>query len=322
MRKTGYLIISALFLIAIAAMPALTTNVDSATASPTTGTNQAEPLVTAWFAVRGANGQPNATLTKQDFRLYEDGQAHPIVSVVDGASEPLTLGFLFQFSGRRRNTLPYREIDPTSKFLQSVWHGKSEGFAATFASNVHSLGGLTDNLAKLEDDIHRAKGDELEGGSSLYDAIVWACEKRLAMRPGTQKVLVIVGDGHDNYSDHKFQDAVTAALRAGAEVYFVDLVHANSYYSARPRKEAELVRAATTIAGDTGGDVVFVRRKKDFQAAFDRIAEQLRRQYAVRFRLAGKDCDGKFHRIEIRGARSGLRVIAPGWFYAPKACGG
>jgi VWFA-related protein len=209
------------------------------------------PSETVWFAARGTDGQPVSGLSRQDFQVFVHKKPQQIVSFSHAKSAPLVVGLLMQVSGMRYDTLPYEEIKPAMKFFQSIIHDNDEGFAATFKDNVHSLGAPTSNLEKLERDVRNARRDYLHGPSALFDAILWACEKRLAAWPGTQKALVIVADGHDNSSRHGPEDAVEAALQTGTHIYFVSLAYANDHVQGRRRRR--IIHNDELIARDTAG---------------------------------------------------------------------
>jgi len=275
---------------------------------------------TVWFVVRDAAGKLVTQLTKQDFQIFEDGKPRQITTFLtpQKVSTPLTLGLLLQFSGQRHDTVPYGELNSAASFFRTAINGRSEGFVATFASRVHPLGSITSDPGELQRDVRLAKGEDLRGSSSLYDAVVWACQKRMSPGPGIRNVLVIVSDGHDNSSRRTSKDAVKAAVRSGTQVYFLDLAYADPYFA--PGLRDELNREVEKFVGATGGSLIFVHREKQFEQAFRMISAQLNHEYALDFRLAERECDGHLHRIEIRSADSHLRAFGPGQVYATKDC--
>jgi VWFA-related protein len=289
-----------------------------ATRPPQNGAAAPQTSVTVWFAVRTRDGRPASSLDEHDFQVFVDGKLRKDVSIFSGGPAPLTVGLLLQYSHRRQDTLPYREMGPAMGFFQSVIRGNSRGFVATFDGKVHSLGSPTNNMRKLEQNIRKVQDEMPRGKSALYDAILQTLEKRMAARSGTHKVLVIVADGHDNHSKHGPADAIQTALQTGTQIYFVNLAYANPSLSGTARNAA--IQADQKIAKETGGSVAFVLRRQDFPGAFEKIADQLQGQYALSFPLAGAECDGKFHRIEIRVPQEDVNVTAPSRIYAPKTC--
>lgn len=283
-----------------------------ATAAPRTS-------VTVWFAVRSRGGQPAPSLDQQDFQVFVDGKLRKDASIFPGGPAPLTVGLLLQYSRRRQETLPYREMGPALGFFQSLIRRNVLGFVATFGGKVHSLGSPTNNMRQLEQNVRKVQDEIPRGKSALYDAILQTCEKNFARSSGTHKALVIVADGHDDHSKHGPADAIQTALRTGTQIYFLDLAYANPSLSGTAQNES--IQTAQKIAKETGGNVAFVLRRQDFPRAFEKVADQLQGQFAVRIPVTGKECDGKFHRIDIRVAQEDAEVIAPSGFYAPETCG-
>jgi len=91
------------------------------------------------------------------------------------------------------------------------------------------------------------------GGSAMLDAIYDACTKQLASEdyqgPGEpRKVIVVIGDGHDNASTHTLEEVLYAAQRHQVTVHAVSTVAWGFHES----EEENLVK----LTKETGGRIV------------------------------------------------------------------
>jgi VWFA-related protein len=90
------------------------------------------------------------------------------------------------------------------------------------------------------------------GGSSLYDAIYMACTNRTLVKGEPiepRRVIVIIGDGHDNASKHTLEQVIEIAQRNLVTIYAVSTVG----YGFVSEGDANLAR----LTGETGGRVEY-----------------------------------------------------------------
>lgn len=270
--------------------------------------------VSLWVSVHAKDGQLVKDLTKEEFRIFEDGKEQQIASFSRRQPEPLILGLLIQWSGQRRDTLPYSEIDPASQFFRSLMGSKDAAFTAKFSKAVELLNDFTNDAAEIERNLRRAgAGAAPYGPAALYDALIWACREKLSARNG-HKVLVLVIDGRDNGSKKQLGDVVDAALRSETVIYIVGLARANPYMGRAA--VARGIELATRLAKETGGQALAARNREDVTAAFGRIVEELRSAYALGYYPTDAAHDGRFRKIRIETRRKGLYVLARKGYYA------
>ncbi len=282
---------------------------------PRQGTAAWQEPVTLRVAVRDKDEQLVKDLTREEFRIFEDGKEQQIGLFSRGDPRPLTLGFLMQWSGQRRETLPYGEIDPASQFFRSLMDKNDVAFVARFSDTIEPLTDLASNPMEIERSLRRATEAKLQGASALYDAISWACREKLLPRLG-QRVIVVVADGHDNRSKKQLSAAIESALRAETAIYVVSLAYADPFLKGHTLREA--INSAEELAKKTGGEAVFVRSQKDWAAAFNVIHRELRSRYTLGYYPTNIARDGKFHRIKVKTTRKGLHVLTREGYYAPK----
>ncbi len=137
-------------------------------------------------------------------------------------------------------------------------------------------------------------------GKRINDALYTAAQRLKTRAPGRRRVVVIISDGvngSDNeISHHETMDALPAS----------DItVYAVSFGSGWATKRADLL---ARVARETGGDVAYVQRRAGLDRAFPRLTNEARNSYVLGFPPAA--ADGKFHEIQVRVTRPGVRWIA------------
>ena len=174
---------------------------------------------------------------------------------------------------------------------------------------------------------------------------------------GRRKAMVLFSEGidypvHDIFGAHEAtnviratEDAIAAAARANVNIFAVDprgLVGLTSEYIELNRPNAELFNVAArdprfgmqpqtallaemrqtqdslrTLAEQTGG--IAVLDTNSFASSFDRIVQANSLYYMLGYYPPNHPQDGRFHKIEVRVKRPGLRVLARRGYASPRA---
>ena len=262
-------------------------------------------------------------LTKDDFRVFEDGQEQKIEYFSRETTLPITLGILIDTSGSMENILG-AEQDAASRFLGRVMRKGDLAFVISFDVDVNLLSDFTEDQGRLERAIESARinapmspvnpgpfPSQLRG-TCFYDAVYLAAGEKLANEYG-RKALVILTDAVDEGSKVRLEDALEAAQRTDTVVHIILLSDPRFYGFGGGGGGV-----AHKIAEETGGRVIEVRSEKKLQEAFDQISEELRSQYTLGYYPSNKSRDGKFRKIKIETVPKGLKVLARKGYYAPK----
>ncbi len=205
--------------------------------------------------VTDAQGRFIADLNKDDFTVWEDDQVVEIRyftrSVEEEKKPPLYVGFIADLSNTAR--LYYKTYQDSIGDL--AWMlvpegGRNKGFLFGYHTEVDELVDFTNDPVTLTESMERLKHG---GGSSMFDAIYRACTDKLVSIPyqgasEPRKVLVVIGDGHDNASKRSLDEVIHAAQLHQVTIYSVSTV-GWGYHQA---EEANLVK----LARETGGRVV------------------------------------------------------------------
>ena len=279
-------------------------------------------VVNVFATVRDKHNGIVGDLTKDDFKVYEDGVQQKVAYFSKEVNMPISLAIMMDTSGSMYYILG-AEKDAGSRFVREVMHKKDEAIVMTFDTDVNLLADFTEDPAVLARAIHRAEinvdatgiggtGGTIPhrtgGGTNLYDAIYLAAHDELGSEAG-RKALVILSDCEDNGSKMSERDAVESAQRGDAVVHIILI--------SDPRNsEGYGAGVAQSLAQETGGRVINVRNDRGLEQAFDIISEELRSQYVLGYTPTNANRDGTFRKIKVEVSRPETKILARRGYYA------
>ncbi|MBI1737988.1 MAG: VWA domain-containing protein [Acidobacteria bacterium] len=283
-------------------------------------------LVNLYATVRDKNKRILTDLAKEDFQIFEDGQAQTIDSFAREVNLPLTFGMLIDTSGSQREVLPI-EQDAADRFLGRVLRKGDLAFVTSFDVDINLLSDFTGERSALVRAIERARinapGSPLQAGpfplpprgTLFYDAIYATCTEKLAGEAG-RKALIILTDAMDQGSRVPLEEALETAQRTDAVIHIIGIAD-YAFYGRRGFGGYEGEGYARKLAEQTGGRAIFVNNEKKLEEAFSQISEELRTQYVLGYYPTNHSKDGKFRKIDIKIARGDTKVLARKGYYAP-----
>jgi VWFA-related protein len=178
----------------------------------------------------------------------------------------------------------------------------------TGAELVADLTGNTEELAKAIRSLRPG------GGTSLYDAIFFACRDKLMQDQPMHKfrrAMIIISDGDDNQSRYTRDQALEMAHKADVSMYAIS--------TNITRISSDGDKVLKYFAGETGGLVFFPFKVQDLAQSFENIANELRHQYNLLYRPDPVKTDGLYHEVDIKVKnRKDLIVRARKGYYAPR----
>ena len=187
-------------------------------------------------------------LEKTDFSISEDGKPVEVRYFSRDPKQPLVVGFLLDISNTARLYFKtYQEAITDLAYVLLPGTNKNKGFLGSYATQADFLVKPTSDGQLISEKIMKLKPG---GGSAMLDAIYTACTKYYTVtgQPGEPKrILIVVGDGHDNNSKASLAQVLEAAQRAQVVVYAVSTVG----YGFTNEEEQNLVR----LTEETGGRV-------------------------------------------------------------------
>jgi len=273
-------------------------------------------LVNVIATVKDPTGRPVGGLEQASFQILAGGVPQQIAVFERQTDRPLSVALLFDASLSVAKELPF-EQEAALRFLRNLLGpgaNRADRVAVfRFSSSVEQMQGFTASLARLKDAV---QGIRPESGTSVYDALYLAAD-RLSGREG-RKVIILVTDGGDTTSTTEYHQALESVQLADAVVYPIIVVPITSDAGRNLGGE----NALKTISASTGGFWFRQHNEQDLDGAFTEILRDLRIQYLLGFYPQGVPAAAdRFHRIEVRVDRPGVRILARSGYYTPAEAG-
>ncbi|HEX8636298.1 MAG TPA: VWA domain-containing protein [Pyrinomonadaceae bacterium] len=304
-------------------------------------------LVVVPVSVTDERGEPVQGLKAADFRLEEEGRAQEIAHVGDAEQVPLDIAILFDVSSSIGQRFAF-EQEAAARFLKQVL--KPIDRAAVFA--IEGKPRLEQPLASAE--IASAKLLKIPAPTkstptAFYDSTVTAARYLAQNAPGRhRRVIVVISDGDDNYSERvqagevedaralnrgeKLPAGVNArqqathrkalvevqreVQRADAVFYSINPSGGGLQFNARGKRAQEGMQQ---LAATTGGTSFAPEQLEELDDIFRRIAAELRAQYLLQYYSNSDAPNGKFLNIKVRAPnRADARVRARTGYYVKK----
>ncbi len=205
-------------------------------------------VVTVLATVRDKKGNIINNLTKDDFKLQQDGQPQTIRYFTRETDLPLTLGLLVDTSLSQRRLIEQERVASYAFLNEFMRVDKDKAFVMHFDYGAELLQDLTSDHQKLQvaldkldmpgngpsggqrtagsddDDTRRYRG----GSTTLYDAIFLASDELMQKQQG-RKALILLTDGVDEGSKLTLNRAIEAAQRSNTLVYSILYADADAY---------------------------------------------------------------------------------------------
>ncbi|HYL35370.1 MAG TPA: VWA domain-containing protein [Bryobacteraceae bacterium] len=203
------------------------------------------------ITVTDERGRFVSDLDQKDFRIFDEGREQKISFFTRERSQPVVVGFLVDISNASR--LHWKNYqDATIELVQNLVPGdnpKFSGYLISYSSDAELAVNTTSDPEPMVQKLEKLKPS---GGAALYDAIYMACTSRKLINGEPiepRRVLVIVGDGHDNASKKTLEEAIEIAQRNLVTIYGVSTVA----FGFNNEDEKNLIR----LAEETGGRVEY-----------------------------------------------------------------
>jgi Ca-activated chloride channel homolog len=288
--------------------------------------------------VRDASGRLVTNLTRDDFRVFEDGREQPL-SELALRQVPVDVVLMVDASSSVASNL--------DDFRRAV-----AGFAEKLAPDDRiSLIKFDDRIELLQDwtqsrvQLRRSLRRITPGVFTLFnDALLLAAREQLAQARGRHAIIVLT-DGIDSGRGYSTLEAsLRSLLVAQATVYVVSNTEIE-----RQKKQAELdsllagtpsvVRFNQLRIGDlqeglrvldvseqnlaqltaaTGGRLYKPNSFAALDSTYAEVADELRHQYALYYTPLNKNKDGRFRRVKVETTNASLQVSARVGYFAPR----
>ena len=296
-------------------------------------------LVQLNVGVVDRQGRPITDLSRESFRIFEDGAPQTLASFETTAA-PFSLALLLDVSG---STIGFRQQikQAALRFTDSLLPDDRVTVIA-FNEKTLSLAKFTSDHNKIAWAITNAEG---KGGTELYAALRFAL-KELAGEGKRRKAIVVLTDGLDTgmrnadrktTADANTNEEAMAAIkpeasgplsavlndadRQGVTIYPLALPSGDPKRLPLPTPQLIGIYAAARariqiLADRTGGRLSDIRRLEDLFRLYGEVAAELRTLYTIAYQPSGgRQRDGRWRTIRIEVNRPELIArTRPGYF--------
>ena len=245
-------------------------------------------LVMLDVSVKSVTGEHISGLTKNDFRVYEDGKPQT-VSHFSSEDVPVTAGLVIDASGSMRPRRP--EVITAALAFIGASNPNDEVFVVHFSDDVR-LGlperiPFTGDLAELRAALWRGTP---EGKTALNDAVVFSL-KHSEQGRRDRRALVLVSDGGDNSSVHGAEDVMHAVLESRATIYTIGI-----YDETDRDRNPGLLRHLARISG---GEAFLDVQLSEVTGICQEIASDIRTRYTVGYVPVRSGEQGALRKIKV-----------------------
>jgi Ca-activated chloride channel family protein len=287
--------------------------------------------------VRDHAGILVSNLTRNDFRIFEDGVEQPL-SDLGLRQVPVDVALI---------------VDASSSVATNLddFRNAAEGFAKHLAADDRvSLIQFDDRVVLLQDwtgslvQLRRALRRIVPGMFTRFHDAMLLASRDQAPRTNARHAIIVLTDGIDSGRGSTFDAALRAALQSQTTVYVVSNTEIE-----RARKQEELnallsgtdsaVRfnqlriddlrmglAALTdsernleqLTSATGGRLYRPATFNDLERTYAEVADELRHQYTLYFSPLNTKRNGQFRRVRVETTNSSHQVTARIGYFAPK----
>lgn len=261
-------------------------------------------------AVMDAAGRPVLDLSREDFRVWEDGVPQTVNSA-QHMDLPVSMGILIDDSGSMRDKRA--TVNAAAYHLLNDSNPEDEAFVVNFSDRPYLDQGFTTDRVALSRGMSRF---DPAGTTALYDAVAASADQLAKYGKNRKQVLLIITDGADNASRLNLQEAIRRVQGlAGPVVYSIGLL-----FDDEPQESEQARNDLEQLSQETGGVAYFARSMGDVDSIAAEVARDIREQYVVDYHSSKPFTQGGYRsvRVEAVSARHGPLLARTKRGYYPK----
>ena len=255
-----------------------------------------------------------AGLTRDDFRVYEDGA---IKEIAHFSEQPLPISLSLLI-----DTSTSMDADNKMALAQQATSGFISKLGPADVAQVLDFDSQTKILAPFTGDktvLDQALKTMKAGGStSLYNAIYSALTELRRVRgqfgvEPRRHAIILLSDGEDTSSIVQSEDVIDLARRSEVIIYAIAII-AKGSKPTRAWTEAEFVLRSLTR--DTGGRVFIAPEPQQLASIYGQVAEELANQYTVAYMSTNSKKDGTWRKISMQVLKGDVMPRTRAGYYA------
>lgn len=252
-------------------------------------------LVELPVAVLDSQGAPVSGLTKNDFRVLENGKPQKITNFDAASNLPISIGLLIDHSGSMKPRMEATK-KAASEFLKRIIKPTDRAFVAGFSFDATKDAPFVSSLGALEEQVDAIPA--ADGGTSLYDAIVTALYRFRSLQG--RKALVILTDGEDTTSRVSYDDMLTYARAARVPLYFIGIGLGITDIGGTSKMKS--------LAAETGAVAYFIGNVKHLDETYAQLEKDLRSQYLIGYETQSTKKDRAYRTVQVEVDKPDVHV--------------
>jgi Ca-activated chloride channel homolog len=200
--------------------------------------------------VTNAEGKFVSDLEKSDFKIFDQGTEQTIRYFNRDRNQRVVVGFLVDLSNQSRTQ--WKSLQEASiELVLDLLPGdkKYAGYLIGYGNEAELMVNTTSDPDPIVQKLGKISPS---GGSAFYDAVYMACTSRKLVEGepvDPRRVIVVIGDGHDNASTHTLDQVIELAQRYQVTINAIS----TDAYGFTSDSGKNLVR----MAEETGGRVEY-----------------------------------------------------------------
>ena len=291
-------------------------------------------LVRVPFVAVDAKGKRVRDIRREELTLTDNGAPEEIKYLWTEVDRPLTVALAIDISSSELGFVRANR-EAVRRFLDQVLGPSDQSLLATVDEQPRLITDLTSSQVEMQNALDLLAGQRHAGelfgeqcqppprsrrrgaggciGTAIWDGVFHLVRSKLAL-PDGRKALLLLSDGLDlNSSVHGLSSATEAAQSAGVTVYTIKHLSA-AYLTLSPitAAHARQDHGMEEIAFQTGG--LEFTNPKHLDPVYAEIEEDLRSQSILGYSLTETAASRRWHRLELRTTRQGVRIRAQAGF--------
>lgn len=236
-------------------------------------------------------------LTKDDFKVMEDGVPQTIVSF-QHQDIPVSMGILVDNSGSMRDKR--LAVNAAALDLVKASNSLDEAFIVNFSDEAFIDQDFTSDLGKLREGLGHI---DSKGGTALYDAVVASADQLAKGAKRPKQVLLVITDGEDNASSLTLEQTIRRIQdMRGPVVYTIGLLFGED---GGGRESHRAKRALQLLSDETGGLAFFPKSLAEVDSIAAEVARDIRNQYTIGYHSTKPATDVGYRVIKVEAHANG-----------------
>ena len=253
--------------------------------------------VILWISATDKKGEFITDLDKDEFKIFENDKEQRIIDFY-AETRAITMAIVIDTSGSMRDKI--REVHAAAGAFVNTIREIDNALVIDFDDNVFLIQDLTNDHEALKEAI---TSTEPLGATSLFDAL-HASYRKIGQIDG-RKAVILLSDGEDTSSQFGFKRVLNEAKTNNTIVYTIGVGGGSIDKN-----------VLEEFAQNTGGKAFFVKKADELSQVYQRIADELGKQYYLTYSTDNEDWDGHWVKIRVESDRPGTKIRARRGYFA------